>query len=363
MDINKLVRMNEDLIESFNLKAYQDAKNYAVIGALAALEITNEVQKYYVTHLDEKKEIDALLMNLYGMLQSLFVSVDALYAMSYELVGSKKFINLNQNEDMRELKHIRNDVVGHPANRSLRGEGNSYCILEKEGLNSYHFSYMICNNAGCSKREVDLIRLVSAYYEEANAVLNNLLVVSKTGIQNEFLENLAEKVLTLYPNKAYIDELNLLYQKYITKYPDANKKQHRFVWRYELVNKINDFRFAKITKLGLELKTDILFLEIEKIYTIITGKPNYNKKLHKNGTLLKSMYRFVRKNPDLYAIRENLYDFGHPHFYDTFMKFKKKAKNNPTVREYLGYIEELIKLEESDLIYAYMVPLKKYEIK
>ena len=49
MTLGKYVEENEYLIEKFNIKAYLTKKNYAVVGALAALEITNEVQKYFAS--------------------------------------------------------------------------------------------------------------------------------------------------------------------------------------------------------------------------------------------------------------------------------------------------------------------------
>ena len=58
MTLEKYVEENEYLIEKFNIKAYLTKKNYAVVGALSALEITNEVQKYFASINDLKVNID-----------------------------------------------------------------------------------------------------------------------------------------------------------------------------------------------------------------------------------------------------------------------------------------------------------------
>lgn len=362
MRISALVKENEQIIETYNIKSYLESKRYAIYGAISALEITNEVQKNYVRLLDEEKKIDTLLMQLYGMLQSLFVSVDSLYQLSYELVGSKKFININQNIHMRELKHIRNDVVGHPANRSLRGSGDSYCVLQKDELTSYGFTYLIYSKNGITKRTVNIVDLVEAYYEEANSLLEFLLKVANTTIDNQILIDVAEKVLLEFSDGDYLKELDHLYSLYLKRYPDASKKQHRFVWRYGLVKKIDDFNFKNISKLGLELKQDVIFNELERIYVILSGNDYKRVVNHAKGTLVKSMYRFLRKNKDLYAVKNNLCDFSHPHFYDTYRKFLLRAQKNPTVLEYLHYLEELIDFGDGDLIYAYMSLLKSYKI-
>lgn len=357
MDISNLVRSNEDLIEKFDVKVYEQEKNYPVLGALQALEITNEVQKYYVKNIDKDKNIDELLMQLYGMLQSLFVSVDALYALSYALVGSKKFLNINQNKDMRELKYIRNDVVGHPANRNIRTKGEAYCFLDKKSLTSKTFKYLICSEKGIDVRNVDLVSLVSAYYVEANNALNNLFNLAKISIANDHLINLARRMINEFPNPSYLDTLNQIYTYYLDKYKNARASEHRFLWRYYLVELINKYQFKNISKLGKELKEDIIYIELEKIYTILSGM-KVTKRLYKYHTLYKSLNRFIRKNRDLAQVKDILCDFSHPLFLTTFNKFVKKAKNNPTVTEYLDYVKELILANEADLVYAYMVPLK-----
>ncbi len=363
MALEKLVSVNEDLIEKFNIKAYREQQNYAVVGALAALEITNEVQKCYIKNIDIDKTIDEALMNLYGMLQSLFVSVDGLYALSYELGGSKKFINLNQNNDMRELKHIRNDIVGHPANRNLRSKGNAYCILEKDKLSSKALSYLICSERGYERRNINLVSLINSYYEEANSLLKTLYDLSNTTIQNEYLCDLANKALRAYPDLLYKDYLAELYKTYLEKYPNASKKQHRFIWRYELINKVIEYEPILEDEEIKGLKDDILFMEILKAYNIITGKPLFDKYIHKYNTLVKAMYRFLRKNPDLYHLKDYLIDYSHPLFYDTFLKFRKRSAKNPCVTKYLDLINDLINKDDGDLIYAYMLPVKDFKIK
>lgn len=363
MVLDELVKKNEDLIERFNVKAYLEAKNFAVVGAIAALEITNEVQKNFVKNIDIPQTEDEMLMHLYGMLQALFVSVDGLYALAYELSGSKKFININQNADMRELKHIRNDVVGHPANRNIRTQGNAYCILQKEKLSTKEFTYFICSDRKIEERKVDLVSLIKSYYIEANALLKVLFNISNSGIANERLFELMEKVLRAFPNNDYLSKLDSLYNDYLLKYPDATKKQDRFVWRYELIKKIINYDFNSNDELIEELKNDIIYMELEKTYTLLAGKPFFDKYIHSYGTLVKSMYRFLRKNNDLYSIKDYLCDMSHPLFYDTFLKFKSKARLNPTVSIYLSCVNTLIEKNDSDLVYAYMLPVKNFKKK
>ena len=128
--MDKLVLENEKLIENFDINYYLDNKNYPVASALSALETTNEIQKSYFKDSVSNFDLSDNVLRLYALLQGLFVSIDSLYALTYSLTKSKNFININVNEHLRELKYIRNDVVGHPANRVLDSDALAYCILE-----------------------------------------------------------------------------------------------------------------------------------------------------------------------------------------------------------------------------------------
>ncbi len=354
MEILKLVEDNEFLIEKFNIKAYINNGNLAVVGALTALEITNEVQKYYSITLDREKEVSEKLMTLYGLLQSLFVSIDALYELSYLLSGSKKFININQNEDLRILKHIRNDVVGHPANRNTRYKENAYCLLDKNTITNTNFTYFIYKKSEVEEKKVELIPLIEAYYGETNSLLKSLLNISNYALGNSHLILLIQNIVKKYPYTNYLSDLNKLYLEYLEKYKNKDIK-NRFVWRYELINKIEEFNKINIVD---DLKQDVIFLQLTKLYNIISAKV-YSFNSH--GNIIKSLYRFMRKNLDLYNDRIYLCDMSHPYFKETLNIFISRAKDNERVIYYFKLLEELFNLGESNLVYAYALPLKNFK--
>lgn len=92
--LSDLIIKNEKQIERFEMDYYMNQKNYPVVSALAALNTTNDIQKCYFDLEKAAKEGEAVL-RLYALLQSLFVSVDSLYALSYSLTKSKSLININ----------------------------------------------------------------------------------------------------------------------------------------------------------------------------------------------------------------------------------------------------------------------------
>lgn len=354
MTLEELVAENEYLIEKFNIKAYQTKKDYAVVGALCALEITNEVQKFFSSTLELEKDCSEKLMHLYGLLQSLFVSIDALYELAELISGSKKFININQNSDLRNLKHIRNDVVGHPANRSTRSKEAAYCILDKETITNTNFTYFICKQSQITTRQVELIPLVMAYYKETNMLLSSLLNISNLTIGNEHLVLLITNLVKRYPYSSYLKDLEKIYHDYMERYKDKTI-MNRFVWRYDLIKKIEEFRTFTIDK---DLKDDVIYLQLAKLYNIITAK-NLVRTSH--GDIIKLTYRFMRKNLDLFNERVYLCDMSHPYFNETLNKFLKRASKNRSVLYYFEVLAKLADLGESDLVYAYALPLKNFK--
>lgn len=354
MDTLNQVLKNEELIESFDVKAYKEKKNYAVYGALAALEVTNEVQKCYFEE-GATEDKSKLLMNLYGLLQSLFVSIDALYQLSYKITNSKKFININMDPNLRELKHIRNDVVGHPANRNTRYNYNAYCILDKNSLTKDSFSYHIYSDFNVKEKKVNLLNIVNAYYTETNKILKTLL--NATDKENLHVLVLAEEALKLFPKPIYLEKLENLYKEYLDRYPNAERKQHRFIWRYDLIKQLLDYDVSYSDML-IELKEDVIYLELQKIYTLITDKSNYYSFNHKYGLLYKALNRFFIKNSDLNNYKKYLLDFSSPYFNDIFNEVKNRVRVTDHLYVYVKLVEKLIEENNSDLIYAFMLVIK-----
>ena len=164
--INELINANELEIKGFDYNTFLKAKKYPVVAALSALKTTNEIQKCYFS-LEDKTE-DYNVMKLYALLQSLFVSIDSLYALSYSLTGTKNYININKNQNLRNLKYIRNDVVGHPANRILDSDVLAYCILDSKSINKESFAYNIYSKSKVTKKNVNLIEGTILIYEYGN---------------------------------------------------------------------------------------------------------------------------------------------------------------------------------------------------
>ena len=134
----------------------------------------------------------------------------------YSLTKSKAFININKNEDLRKLKYIRNDVVGHPANRTYNSKDLAYCILNNESVKKYSFSYSIYHNETIENVTIDLNSIINSYYIECNNLLNEIFNIAKENKSSSKLTKKAFMVLDAYiNNNDYIAELKELKSLYL----------------------------------------------------------------------------------------------------------------------------------------------------
>lgn len=113
-----------------------------------------------------------MILRLYGLLQALFVCIDSLYTLTFKITGTKNFININDNKALRELKYIRNDVVGHPTNRIV-DDKTEYAILNPDDIKKDEFTYSVFSDVEY-KKHVIFKNLLTAYKEEAFKLLTAL---------------------------------------------------------------------------------------------------------------------------------------------------------------------------------------------
>ena len=361
--MKELILKNESIIEKFELDYYVDSKDYSVSSALSALETTNEIQKTYFEK-QESNDIGENLLNLYALLQSLFVSIDSLYSLAYSLTKSKAFININKNDDLRKLKYIRNDVVGHPANRTYNSKDIAYCILDNESVRKYNFSYNIYYNDKVESVSIDLNSIVHSYYVECNNLLNEIYVIAKENKNASKLSKKAFSVLDSYiNNKNYYLELMELKSLYLKKYLNAKSDQHRLIMRIEHIERM--LKFKSDDNDILDLIKYSIGLELIKIYQNISSK-KYSLSVHKRSPILvSSLYRFFNKNKECIDYKDNLCDLNNPKFKSTLMIIRNIAESKKVVNvlKYLRIIEELYDAKEDELLYSFTLPIKEYKKK
>lgn len=359
--LKSLVLENEKKIEKLDKNYYLESKKYSVCAALSALETTNELQKSFLKSEDNLSKGDYIL-RLYALLQGLFVSIDSLYALALSIAGSKNFININENKNLRELKYIRNDVVGHPANRVLNNDVLAYCILDDDSITKDEFSYSIYTNDSIDKKTVYINDLLEAYYKESNKFLDSIYRVSLSGRKLNELENAISKTLDVfYTDGDYMPYLEKFINEYNLQYDADNN--HRISWRYNLILKLKAFEcFDENQK---DLIDYLIEIELNKIYALIFNL-GYKLDVKKNVPMhIVALYRFLNKNKGLYPYLDNLNDTSKPLFLYALQRIKDVAKQrrNNSVIFYIDILIGFYKKNDYAFLYAFMLPLKEYKRK
>lgn len=362
--MEKLVRENERRIEKFDSKYYLSIKNYAMASAISALETTNEIQKSYFKSVNNELSIEDNILRLYALLQGLFVSVDSLYSLALSLTKSKSFININNNKDLRQLKYIRNDVVGHPSNRVLNNDVLAYCILDNESITTESFCYNIYTKDGITKKEINIIDILKSYYSEANALLDELYRLAKNDKNKTSLEALISVCLDDYfMNRDYISSFYNFIDEYNKLYPNSKKGQHRILWRKDLIEKL--IHYKCFTEEEKNVISYCIGLELIKIYELVYQSKYKVETLKKTPMYISSFYRFLNKNKSLYSYLEYIDNTEHPMFIASIKALRNEAekkKINGAVK-YLDMIISLHKQNELDIVYALALPIKEYKRK
>lgn len=359
--IEQLILENEKQIDKFELTYYLEQQNYPVAAALAALETTNKIQSCYFCLGTEHHPSEAV-MRLYALLQSLFVSIDSLYALAYSLTKSKGFININKNPELRELKFIRNDVVGHPANRIYNASTLAYCILDSDHITKEQFTYHIYSGKGIEEKSINIFAIVKSFYHESNALLQELYDIAKENKKMNKLVVLAMQALDSYSmDGAYETHLNNLKDCYHSYYPHANSKQHRVLWRLELIDELKQYEVTNEKE--QELVQYAIGLEIAKLYQLLSGKNIEISLKKKTPYYVSNFYRFLNKQKAMVQHIDKIIDLKHPLFQSSMNCLKSKAQqvNNQGALQYLNLIQKLYNQQEDGLLYSLSLPIRDYK--
>lgn len=306
--------MSLDHLRSYVSDIKKDEKNshgYRAASSFSMLEHIDLMIGRYLK--EEQTEKGAILLDVFGMLQGLFVAIDALYDLAIGLTQYKYHINVNANPTLHELKYIRNDIVGHPTHRTYPNGGMGFSILSTEHLSKEKFSYHTYvfekNTLDIKTKDVYMKPLLEAYQKEKKRILDEIYIYLK---HETTKTDIPEALYTLFET-LNLETLKEIKEKFVKEYQLPSDSSHRFLWRISLLEKVipwvetdvelNDF-VSYIGKTQVSKLYEIaLDLEERKGKDLYTPIPN----------VLKSFYKFIRAH-ESYALHllKNLHDKEHP---------------------------------------------------
>ncbi len=361
--MKNLIFENDRLIKKFDFNYYFTRKNYQMASAIKALSVTNDIQEAYFRN-DNSLDKKDMLLRLYALLQGLFVSIDSLYALSNAIAGGKSIININNNQYLRTLKYVRNEVVGHPSSKLFGYNKPAYCILDTDSVTKNSFKYGIYTYEGSKEKEINIDELLESYYKEANDLLEELYKISIKHNESSVLKDYIKKVLDDYFKTGhFLNSLNSFIDKYKEIYPNSKREQHRIVWRYELILKL-----ASVDNDNKDLKELIFYcigIELNKIFKLIYGCDYNHRADFELPQTVVSLYRFLNRNTEYVPYIDYLKDSDHPLYYESLKYVYEGAslKKMEKAMDYLGFLLALYKGGETDLLYALGLPITEYRKK
>lgn len=292
----------------------KDEKNSHGYRAHASFLMLEHVDVMIERYLVEKQhEQGAILLDVFGILQGLFVAIDALYDLSIGLTRYKYPININQNKTLHELKYIRNDIVGHPTHRTYPNGGMGFSILDTSDLSKEKMSYKTYiyekNILRIETKDVFFEPLITQYKKEKLNVLKDI----ERYIKHDQANTDIPEQIAIFHETLNIESLEQIVEVFKKTYEIDESSSHRFIWRAKLLNDLLSWH-----EQDDELEEMILYMsrfQASKLYDIALDMENRKQKSLYTPipNLLHGFYKFVRKHEkEIYPLLKNLNDAGHP---------------------------------------------------
>lgn len=282
--------------------------------AMSSFDMIKNVDLMITRYLDqEQTDKGAVLLDVFGLLQGLFVAIDALYDLAIGLTQYKYHININQNPILHELKYIRNDVVGHPTHRTYHQGGMGFSILEPGKISKEKIVYQTYiyqkNHMEVKEKEVVFKPLLDNYQSEKEIILENIYQYL---IHSETKTDLPEQLFNLYET-LNLEMLNDIEAEFKKTYELHDDSKHRFFWRANLLRTLINWH-EDDNELN-QLITYMSKIQASKLYDMALDME------HRKGadlyteipTVLSKFYKFMRKNErEALKLLSFIHDKDHP---------------------------------------------------
>ena len=313
--------------------------------SVSTLKLNEDIIGFFFKTIDDDFSKEELTLRLYGLLQALFVSIDSIYTLSMTLTGSKNFVRINDNKTLRELKYIRNDVVGHPTNRIV-SHYVVYCILNPQDIDKYSFKYHIYIDGEDQIREVSFLEILRSYYSEAYKLLYSLYNYQEVHQSNI----LSDDILFIIEQYQNGDPINSQFREFRTRAEKIYAKTNsRIGKKIELLQKLNKLPHTLLNNFAFQY-------QLVKLYNDLANLEHADIKKIKYVNIpneLKQLRRLF-KNENTKGMLDILRNHNNPTFSETLNKIIQIAKktNLPLARLYFEEIRKRISKEMYDEAYA-----------
>lgn len=231
-------------------------KFYRVASSLDVLEDTSYAVEYYVDS-EYPDDIKGRYLYIYGLMQALFVQLDAANGISMALLNEE--INFKEKYPKAfSFREARNDVTGHP---TLRGKNNFVYLTQME-LFKGSFSYFKANSETEESQYITID--VEETINDVSSCVNDILQKTIDDLEKEFKEFIelhkGRKMKEIFELLTYAEEKTLSDERMAEWGYNATKEmvkkcKEEVIKRYGTLKTIDTFGY--------------LFENVDELYALI----------------------------------------------------------------------------------------------
>ncbi|MCU0105424.1 hypothetical protein N7603_07115 [Acholeplasma vituli] len=360
-----MVTESLDQIESLVLNHDLNQTHFKIKSCIHVLRQSEGIIEAFLAK-SEIENTSEVLIHIYGLLQNMFVSIDALYDLTKLTMSNKYAVNVNQNKNLRELKYIRNDIVGHPTHRtySTGGVGFSlFSIPETSMMTITYETHFFKQKAHeVFKHHISTQELIEDYHQESRMIIDEIAMHLRKDTFKPELSILAKQFMDGILLQSFDGNLLDRIQSSFLQNRDIPRDSHnRLIWRIELLNLLNKWRESDEEK-----REFVEYMKAEQAYKIYemtshieSIEPQYVKIEH--PALLVSFFKFIRENGTREKYLKYLKSFDHPYHYEDLKELLEDAKNNLRVRKLLTWLQKQTSEQRIFLIGSALEKYKRTE--
>lgn len=339
-----MVKDTLNQIESMVLNGDQNQVHFKIKSCIQVLQQSEGILESFLNKKDIKEKSDVLI-HIFGLLQNLFVSIDALYDLTKLTMSNKYSINVNQNKNLRELKYIRNDIVGHPTHRTYSTGGVGFSLFSipetSMSLITYETHFFKQKFHEVIKHHIKTEELIEDYQVESKMIISEIHThIRKAQFQPE-LSILAKQLLQGIQLETFDQNLlDRIKSGYVANGDISKDSHNRLLWRIELLSVLDKWKETDVEK-----REFIQFMKEEQAYKIYamtsnieSVEPQFIKISH--PTLLVSFFRFIREDEQREKYIKYLKTHDHPYHQADLQELLEDSKNNLRVRKLLTWLQK-----------------------
>lgn len=319
----------------------------------SSISVLNEIQ----TVIDEYEKEAFSLINLFGLFQYLFISIDAVYDLAYAITNNKWLININNNPKLREVKYIRNECIGHPTYRQYGKNEVGYCYIDFSATNKDYLSYysFLEDDSDVVKKLVDIKDMLKSFSSEVTITLNDIYqyIIRDRSASKVYLTPKVKRVYEEYNSSMNISNraINNIISIYQDNYHLDKNSKSRFIWRLEIIKDL-----MTINTYSNNEKMVIDYLIRKQLKKVISMAIDADRELYgykeetspmpvHEPTLIKYGWEYLKKTKLIEVIK----DPNHPLFDQVVTNI---LKHSPSI---VCELFAMIKREEGSQSFVYAI--------